>query len=196
MKDYKQIVDEIPDVVIFERPEMVELLTKVSEINPKVILEVGTNQGKSAMAFIKAFDPELFITMDIAPRNMYQGIEMPGENYHYLWEHDSMKTETANEVADILYKARQGDTYRKVDFLWIDGSHYPENVKSDYMKYKQLVRPGGIVGFHDIFCTSQEDIFVNPFWNEIKKNFKYFEYQMDPKDIHLAFPTGIGLLYI
>ncbi|MDQ7073504.1 MAG: class I SAM-dependent methyltransferase [Gammaproteobacteria bacterium] len=37
-----------------------------------------------------------------------------------------------------------------VDFLFIDGDHTAEGVTADFNDYKHLVRPGGIIAFHDI----------------------------------------------
>lgn len=38
---------------------------------------------------------------------------------------------------------------RPVDFLYIDADHSYEGVKADYEIWTPLVRPGGLVGFHD-----------------------------------------------
>jgi hypothetical protein len=38
-------------------------------------------------------------------------------------------------------------------------------VKQDYESYKNFVKSGGIIGFHDI----NENYGVRSFWNEIKK---------------------------
>jgi predicted O-methyltransferase YrrM len=37
-----------------------------------------------------------------------------------------------------------------VDFLFIDGDHRYEGVLADWRDYAPLVRPGGLVAFHDI----------------------------------------------
>jgi cephalosporin hydroxylase len=40
-----------------------------------------------------------------------------------------------------------------VDVLFIDGKHDHESVAEDWAMYHELVRPGGIVAFHDSLCT-------------------------------------------
>ncbi|MBC8428598.1 class I SAM-dependent methyltransferase [bacterium] len=40
----------------------------------------------------------------------------------------------------------------KIDLLFIDGYHDYKNVLSEFLLYKDLVRPGGIIAFHDIQC--------------------------------------------
>ena len=37
-----------------------------------------------------------------------------------------------------------------LDFLFIDGDHSYDGVRQDYESYAPLVRPGGLIGFHDI----------------------------------------------
>lgn len=50
---------------------------------------------------------------------------------------------------------------RKVDFLFIDGSHWPEDVKKDLTYYGRLVKNNGIIGFHDTrLMRSYWDIFT------------------------------------
>ncbi len=40
---------------------------------------------------------------------------------------------------------------RKVDYLFIDGDHSEEITRLDWQNYSQFVRPGGLVGFHDVY---------------------------------------------
>lgn len=41
----------------------------------------------------------------------------------------------------------------KLDFLFIDGDHSYEGVKADYRNYRESVKPGGFIAFHDIKDT-------------------------------------------
>ena len=59
----------------------------------------------------------------------------------------------------------------KLDFLFIDGDHTYDGVKADYLDYKEFVRPGGLIGFHDIVDTQyhrDRGCFVADFWNELQ----------------------------
>jgi cephalosporin hydroxylase len=56
---------------------------------------------------------------------------------------DSHSEEIKAQVAGILKD-------EKLDFLFIDGDHSYEGVKADWDMYREFVRPGGIVAFHDI----------------------------------------------
>lgn len=66
---------------------------------------------------------------------------------------------------------------RKVDFLFIDGDHSYIGVKLDYYMYKEFVKPGGWIGFHDIKDTEfhrNNQCFVADFWNELSGEKVYF----------------------
>lgn len=72
-----------------------------------------------------------------------------------------------------------------VDFLFIDGDHSYEGVKADYENFRSLVRPGGLIVFHDV-CGLPE---VKQFWDEIKPNTKSYE-------IHEPNGWGIGIIEV
>lgn len=63
--------------------------------------------------------------------------------------------------------AMRGNT----DLLFIDGDHTYEGVKQDFEMYCGLVRPGGIVAFHDINDTlfhREAGVEVARLWHEIE----------------------------
>ncbi len=66
------------------------------------------------------------------------------------------------------------------DFLFIDGDHSYEGVKADYENYSPMVKPGGMVAFHDI-----EGAAPGRFWEELPGN---------KEEIRLSKGMGVGLL--
>ena len=52
-------------------------------------------------------------------------------------------------------------------FLFIDADHAYESVKRDYEWYRPLVRPGGMIAFHDIVDSPKTGGGVTKFWREI-----------------------------
>jgi hypothetical protein len=75
----------------------------------------------------------------------------------------------------------------ELDFLFIDGNHMYEAIKSDFEMYSSLVRTGGIIAFHDIAINEEGG--GNKFWNEIKHKFKHKEILKSPEG-----KMGIGVL--
>ena len=75
-----------------------------------------------------------------------------------------------------------------MDFLFIDGDHTEQGVAADYRDYHALVRPGGIIAFHDIaerqsLPTNQ----VQHFWRKLKSQHTTEEFIDDPAQ------TGYGI---
>ena len=77
---------------------------------------------------------------------------------------------------------------RQFDFLFIDGDHSYHGVKEDFLQYLTMVRPGGLIGFHDIVPddvarhgTKPEksqcyggDVYA--FWASLKPHFEHREF--------------------
>ncbi len=118
-----------------DKEEFWELMEYLLVLNPKRIMEIGNACGGTTL-FWQALAP-IVISLDQKP---LEGHIPPSyfPNVEFLVG-DSHKPET-------LEKARR---YAPVDFLFIDGDHCTEGVKQDYEMYSSLVRPGGLIGFHD-----------------------------------------------
>ncbi len=103
-------------------------------------------------------------------------------------EGDSHLPETKEKV-----KLALGDT--PVDMLFIDGDHSYEGVKADW-DYRDLVKPGGLVVFHDILDTQihrEAGCYVSKLWEELP-NDNFSKYQiLDPND---QSKMGIGIIHV
>lgn len=60
---------------------------------------------------------------------------------------------------------------RDVDMLFIDGDHTYRGVKADFENYKDLVRKGGLIVFHDVIGLGD----VKKLWDQVKIYYKYTE---------------------
>jgi len=68
---------------------------------------------------------------------------------------------------------RQAAGYGPFDFVFVDGGHDYETVQNDYEKYWPLVRPGGVMAFHDIAypdVNRPHQIDVGRWWRDLKLN--------------------------
>jgi hypothetical protein len=86
-----------------------------------------------------------------------------------------------------------------LDVLFIDGDHSYEGVRSDYLSYRDLVRDGGVVAFHDIvedYCarfgqkTTSATGDVPLLWKHLKAHAQTVEFVADPEQDGY----GIGVL--
>jgi len=116
---------------------------------------------------------------------LFEGFAKNGQRIKLL-RADSHSTETI----DLVKTALDG---RLIDFLFIDGDHTYEGVKTDFEMYSPLVREGGIIAFHDIVPGSLENVGgVSKYWSEIKLNFNYTEIVNDWNQGGY----GIGVIYL
>ena len=181
--------------------EFEELLLEYNLLKAECFMEIGSLYGWSLQHFIHySKQNSTGVVIDLPVRNFV------GENDHrvitqefnykhvwpkwakekncklYLIPDSSLKQSTFDKVKQILND-------KLLDFLFIDGDHRYEAIKSDFELYSPFVRKGGIIGFHDI--GDNEEGGGKLFWDEIKIKYKYKEILKDPNK-----EKGIGLLFI
>ena len=180
------------------REEFKKFLQLYVEKSPKVILEIGTANGGSLFTLCKlAQDDATIISVDLPDTEFGGGyykwkvlvynLFKKGNQNLFLLHEDSHLPATVTKVKEIL----KG---KEIDFLFIDGDHSYEGVKSDFEMFSPLVKKGGTVCFHDIapngleWCAGK----VSVFWKEIKNNYKHVEFVQDENQEG----WGIGCLFL
>lgn len=143
------------------------------------------------------FDWLLGIYRDLAPRHILEiGAHMGGTLYHFMqhapkgshftevslgatphiptWRAWADAHGHGLEVLDADSTAPGSVAWMQIqspyDFAFIDGSHWYEYVSKDWANVKSMVRPGGIVAFHDITDHGgmpNERVDVPRLWREI-----------------------------
>jgi len=97
-------------------------------------------------------------------------------------------------------RVREALDGRPLDALFIDGDHSYDGVKRDWELYSPLVRPGGVIGLHDVqedYATSRGTQTaaisgeVPRFWRELREGRKTEELIADPAQDGY----GIGVVY-
>lgn len=177
------------------RLELEALLGEVRRLNPSTVVEIGTASGGTLFMLTRAAaDDATLASIDLpggafgggyplwrAP--LYRSFAKSGQRVHLL-RRDSHDPSTLEALKGVLGG-------RSVDFLFIDGDHTYEGVKRDFETYRSLVRPGGMIGFHDIVPHSAESgCEVNRFWKEIRGSFDSMEFVENWRSQF----GGIGLL--
>lgn len=118
--------------------ELSKLLEIVDRIKPEKILEIGVHRGLSIKAWREAW-PAAFVVgvdSDFGPLKYTDFEQVQGDS------HDPATKEKFSTVGQF-------------DFIFIDGDHTLEGVRKDYEMYGSLVRPGGIMAFHDIMRSPE-----------------------------------------
>lgn len=172
------------------RSEILALAEAVKAIQPKTILEIGTCNGGTLFIWSNIAKKKV-ITCDFNKSkirgDLYQRFPAPSSSCEIISlagnSHDS-------DFRKQVVKSLDGD---KVDFLFIDGDHTEDGVSADYNDYNDLVRPGGIIAFHDI--VEKQPIPQNQvyhFWESIKKGKSTEEFIKDKQQTGY----GIGIIHV
>jgi predicted O-methyltransferase YrrM len=178
------------------RSEIVQLATLVREREPKTIVEIGTASGGTLFIWCAMASPEATVISLDLPGGIHGG----GYPYWKSWLYrrfsgpmQKMHLLRGNSHEQVmLEKLKAILAGRQIDFLFIDGDHTYSGVKQDYEMYSPLVRPGGIIVFHDI-CVHRAELNcqVDRFWREVKVGAKNpVEFVENPQQGN----CGIGVL--
>ncbi len=136
------------------RFELRALLEELARRAPRAVLEIGTANGGTLLAFTRLAAPDAhIISIDLPagpfgggyPRwklPLYRSFAAPRQRLDLL-RADSHRPETLAQVRSLLDE-------RPLDFLFIDADHTCDGVREDYEAYGPLLRPGGLIAFHDI----------------------------------------------
>lgn len=132
---------------IQKRMEILRLLELVAELRPQRLCEIGAAGGGTLFLFTQCAAPSAWVVsidlaLDAAKQRAFVHFLQPGQKLLAL-QADSHAPATREQVRRFL-------AGRPLDFLFIDGDHSYEGVRQDYEQFGPLVRPGGLIAFHDI----------------------------------------------
>ena len=130
--------------------ELGPLLGLLAREGHKTFIEVGSWNGGSLYAWSQLPGPPRVLSVDIEsqPIGGWHGAD-------YI-RGDSHDPATFRAVQDWL-------DGQPADFLFIDGDHSWWGAMSDFFLYGSLVRPGGLIGLHDI----SQDIGPAAIWDVV-----------------------------
>jgi len=195
-------VDLIRDHQIFgaiqQRNEIIGLLEMLRQNPPKYVCEIGTASGGTLFLLTQVCRPDaLLLSVDLGlsfERCLVHARFASRRQKIVSVRGDSSAPETLGRVRSLL----RG---HPLDLLFIDGDHSYEGVKADFDNYSPLVRPGGLIVFHDIVRdfgtrygkpTGHYTGGVPVFWEEIKTGHRTSELIEDlAQDGY-----GIGIVHV
>jgi len=172
--------------------ELASLVRDVRILNPANVLEIGTARGGTLFLWTRlAKQHAKIVSIDLPHGNfgggysrrralLYRRFVGKGQTLHLL--------RLDSHAESTLQKTKQLFAGSPIDLLFIDGDHTYEGVKRDWEMYSSLVRPGGMIVFHDV-AGNYEDTQVKRLWDSIKDKYRSREYVADPGGQY-----GIGVL--
>jgi predicted O-methyltransferase YrrM len=130
-----------------KRPEILGLLERLRVLRPRYLCEIGAASGGTLALLCQVATPDAVlysIDWSFAPgrRVAYTRFARAGQRLT-CEQADSHAPQTLATLENLLAGNR-------LDFLFIDGDHSLDGVRKDFEMYSPLVRPGGLIGFHDI----------------------------------------------
>ena len=178
--------------------EILALMRLVEEAQPARILEIGTHFGGT-----------LFLLCRAAPANTHLvSLDLPlagvPEGLGFVGYHESRRllyrafANPGQEITLLTGDSQEAGTVARVeralggkplDLLFVDGSHRYEHVSRDFALYSPLVRPGGLVAFHDVW-PGEFAGGAPRFWREIREGYEWQEFVASPEQE----AYGIGVL--
>jgi predicted O-methyltransferase YrrM len=169
------------------RSELRDFLLLVRALEPRAVLEIGTALGGTLFLLTRVSAPDaVLVSVDLASpqdlrfgggrvaqrRPLYGAFALEGQRVHFL-----VGDSHTAEMRDRIERTLDG---RKLDLLFIDGDHTEAGVQGDFELYRGLVRPGGLIAFHDI-ADGPPDLVggVPQVWRSVSPPDAY-EYVADP----------------
>ena len=154
-----------------QKEEIRWLYERVRELSPETVLEVGIGTGGTLFLWTRASAKDAFIlAVDNFPEGrlgrfsafplVRRAFGLADQRVELLLGVDSHDPMTIARIRELIGS-------RPVDFLFIDGDHTYEGVWADVRAFGPMVRPGGVVAFHDISAHATEwTEGVARFWQE------------------------------
>ncbi len=125
--------------------EIVPFLERVRGLHPHRICEIGCANGATTLALShSAPTVELVIGIDLFVKNraILRALGRPQQRMAFV-DGPSLSPQA-------LTRVRQNLGGAKFDVLLIDGDHSFDGALGDFLAYRDMVRDGGLIAFHDI----------------------------------------------
>ena len=177
------------------RSEIRRAMEEIETIKPRRVLEIGTAHGGTFFLLSRAAHPDAqLISVDLPGGRfgggyskwktaVFRGLLLPGQTAHFI--------RANSHDARSLQQVKTALAGEPLDLLFIDGDHSYEGVKQDFLLYRNLVRPGGMIAFHDVAVhPPHKQCEVDRLWAEVSREYPAMEFIEDREQGW----AGIGIL--
>ena len=176
--------------------EIVALLAELRQRGVRRVVEIGTAAGGT-----------LFLLLNALPRDgIAVSVDLPGGPLgggYPPWKIALFHAAALGGPRLVLLRgSSQTEQMRqrvaaalddRADFIFVDGDHSYEGARRDFELYREIVRPGGLMGFHDIVPgNGQPGYGVPTLWRQLKARHPHRELVTS----WTQGGYGIGLLYL
>lgn len=134
----------------YSKQGLLELIAHIGDTKDLSMVEIGTFIGESTIIFAEHFKSVIGIDPFLAgydpedPTSRFDFNEVYQE--YLLRTKPFANISTITLTSDDAISQLEGHQY---DFIYIDGLHQYEQVKTDISNYMRFVKPNGFIGGHD-----------------------------------------------
>jgi len=177
-----------------KEPEILWLLGRLAEAPPRTVLEIGTDRGGKLFLWTRVASPDaVLVSVDVRKMVGRLGRFSPFALVRTSFGRERQRVALIDGMyshePETIERVRAALGGRQVDFLFVDADHAYESVRRDFELYERLVRPGGIIAFHDVSPdTTPDTVGTAAFWSELKQT-----HETDELIVGGAAGYGIGV---
>jgi len=171
------MIGDCPVEIFQYESELEQLLEIYRSTRPSKVLEIGSLYGGTLWFWMQNSEPgAVIVSIDLVVPTVdhrYEDIVRCQALWRSWTEAAQVKLVTLHANSSEPATVRQAAGYGPFDFVFVDGGHDYETVQNDYEKYWPLVRPGGVMAFHDIAypdVNRPHQIDVGRWWRDLKLN--------------------------
>lgn len=143
----------------------------LSQHKPKNILEIGPYFGGTTMFWINAAAPDAKIILIDRDERLKSLLPLWKS---WLYDKQELYLLTLDTLADREKAKSEVERLlggEKLDFLFIDGEHFPPFFQNDFETFAPLVNPGGMIAFHDIAPPPYGSCLkLVKYWKELRRS--------------------------
>lgn len=155
----------------------------VATLQPRVVVELGTDRGESYFAFCQSTLENRTATGCFAV-DTWRGDEQAGVYDETTWREVSTHNEAHYAAFSTLLRESFDDALSRfelesIDLLHLDGLHTEEAVRHDVKCWLPKLRPGGIFLMHDV-SVRERNFGVWKVWDELRTSGQSYTFADGP----------------
>jgi cephalosporin hydroxylase len=175
--------------------EFADLLELYRAIQPRRVLEIGVREGGTLYQWIKhARYGAHIVAVEIGMDGEWANRTMPDPPGWISWGVPGGVTVTPI-LGDSHHPAtvQQVETLGPYDFVFIDADHSYWGVACDFLAYRRMVRPGGMIALHDVLRNHEDNrIEIWKYWPLIRAAYRTQELTSEANQQ----TRGIGVVHV
>jgi predicted O-methyltransferase YrrM len=147
----------------------------VQDYKPKVVVELGTHMGLSALSMGIALrdlgEGGMLFAVDTWQGDEQAGFYGDDVYQQFLARRSHLGLDRAIVPLRMTFDEARDQMPPSIDLLHIDGLHTRQAINHDFDTYRPLVRPGGLILFHDV-RTGFPD--MRAFWRRLSTKYEHY----------------------